>query len=133
MGCEGAGGGLEASEGLEAVSSRTHWAGMEGWRRSVLERMRTRFQAITSARKCAPLENWLLFELGAMTAAVAAERTAARGLRILDLGDLPELSMDQLYEQVRRVEQMACGHTDYATKFPLYCAELVYSKEFPRP
>lgn len=26
---------------------------------------------------------------------------------------------------VRRVEQWACGHSDYSSKFALYCAELV--------
>lgn len=27
-------------------------------------------------------------------------------------------------EQIRRVEQWACGHSDYSSKFALYCAEL---------
>lgn len=27
--------------------------------------------------------------------------------------------------QIERVEQWACGHSDYSSKFALYCAELV--------
>lgn len=27
--------------------------------------------------------------------------------------------------EIKRVETMACGHSDYSSKFALYCAELV--------
>lgn len=55
---------------------------------------------------------WVLFERSTMLAAVNAER-AVIGLPPVDV------------TMVRRVERLAEGHTDYATKFPLYCAELV--------
>lgn len=31
-------------------------------------------------------------------------------------------------ETLRRVEQLACGHVDYFTKFALYCAELALNE-----
>jgi len=31
-------------------------------------------------------------------------------------------------EAVAKVEQMACGHVDYSTKYPLYCAELAVGR-----
>lgn len=63
---------------------------------------------------------WVGYERDQMRAAVDAER-ARRGL--------PPVSG----EAVRRVEQMAAGHCDYAKKYALYCAELGMGIEEIRP
>jgi hypothetical protein len=54
---------------------------------------------------------WMVFERQGMLAAVNQAR-AERGLLPADPA------------AVRRAENMACGHVDYAAKFALYCAEL---------
>lgn len=54
---------------------------------------------------------WVGYEREAMHAEVSRIR-ADRGL--------PPVGI----EHVARVEQLACGHIDYATKYALYCAEL---------
>lgn len=56
--------------------------------------------------------DWITLERAAMLVAVNRHR-ARRDKRSLTVGD------------VERVEMMACGHTDYGTKFALYCTELV--------
>lgn len=54
---------------------------------------------------------YVAFERDVMLKAVNKERSA-RGMAPVSLQDF------------MRVEQLAVGHTDYATKFSLYCAEL---------
>lgn len=54
---------------------------------------------------------WVFYEREAMHAAVNRERSA-RGLGSVTLLD------------VRRVERWAQGHSDYAHKYALYCAEI---------
>lgn len=54
---------------------------------------------------------WVVFERERMLAAVNKER-GRRGLPRLAVGD------------VERVERLAVGHSDYVSKFALYCAEL---------
>jgi len=54
---------------------------------------------------------WLKAELEMLLREINSQRDAA---------DLPALNMRDL----RRVETMACGHTDYSHKLALYCAEL---------
>lgn len=54
---------------------------------------------------------WIAFEGEVMLEAVNTERVAA-GKQVITM------------EQLRRAEQDACGHVDYAAKFALYCAEL---------
>lgn len=45
-----------------------------------------------------------------------------------------ELGLEPIEEkQVLRVEQMACGHTDYASKYTLYCTELALGYGNIRP
>jgi hypothetical protein len=34
---------------------------------------------------------------------------------------------------IKRVEDMACGHVDYSSKFALYCAELALRDDIPPP
>ena len=55
---------------------------------------------------------WPMMERRAMWKRVNEER-ARRGKEMLQI------------EEVARVEQMAVGHTDYGTKYALYCTELV--------
>lgn len=62
------------------------------------------------------LPEWIAYELGVMHGMVNQLRE--------ELG-LPPVGI----EQVEAVEQQAVGHSDYSTKFALYCAELVLSKE----
>jgi hypothetical protein len=59
---------------------------------------------------------WVAFERTVMAAAVEAERRA-RGL------------LDASAERLRRAERLAVGHTDYAEKFALYCAEIVLDED----
>lgn len=55
-----------------------------------------------------------------LLAAINAERTQRHK---------PAITLDTL----ERTEQLALGHTDYATKFPFYCAELVLDQLGPPP
>lgn len=54
---------------------------------------------------------WVLFERSKMVEAVNEERRN-RGLSILPV------------EAIRRQERAAVGHSDYASKYALYCAQL---------
>ncbi len=63
---------------------------------------------------------WVAFERQAMLTAVNIERHT-RGL--------PPATMAQII----RVENNAAGHVDYATKYPLYCAELALGYDNPKP
>lgn len=54
---------------------------------------------------------WVLYERRQLLSAINLERLTRKLEPVME-------------SQVFRVEQMACGHTDYATKYPLYCAEL---------
>ncbi len=57
-------------------------------------------------------KDWIVAERTAMWEAVNRHRT--------------QLGKESLtIEDVERVEQSAVGHTDYATKYALYCTELV--------
>lgn len=58
---------------------------------------------------------WNLFEMTAMRDIVNREREKNK-LPLITLLD------------IRRVESMACGHSDYSSKFALYCAELTQLK-----
>lgn len=63
---------------------------------------------------------WVLYEREQLLTAVNVER-ASRGL--------PEAALSD----VKRVEQMAVGHTDYGHKFSIYCAELAMGETEIRP
>ncbi len=63
---------------------------------------------------------WVAFERQAMLDAVNLERRV-RGL--------PHVTV----AQVIRVENQACGHVDYGSKFALYCAELAMGDDKPEP
>lgn len=62
---------------------------------------------------------YVLFERDRMLAAVNEER-GRRGFPPVGL------------KAIDRVEQLACGHVDYATKYPLYCAEIALGENEPR-
>lgn len=66
----------------------------------------------SEAEKRNERSDWVEKERGALCDAVNRHR-ARLGKSPVVLGD------------VERVETMACGHTDYGTKFALYCTELV--------
>lgn len=90
-------------------------------RAALLDRMTRTF---TDAAKQRPLRQrhipgprggeieWVLHEREVMLTEVNQAR-AERGLPPVDAA------------VVERAEQHACGHIDYATKWPLYCAEIV--------
>jgi len=63
---------------------------------------------------------YVLFEREALHVAVNAER-ARRGFPPVDL------------KAIDRVERLACGHVDYAHKYPLYCTEIALGENDPRP
>ena len=63
---------------------------------------------------------WVSFERDTMLAAVNKERSV-RGLLPVTL------------QHFMRVEQLAVGHSDYCTKFALYCAELAMGEENIKP
>ena len=67
---------------------------------------------ITEAKKRHEREDWITMERTAMWEAVNRHRT--------QVGKEPVT-----VEEVERVEQLAVGHTDYGTKYALYCTELV--------
>lgn len=58
---------------------------------------------------------WVEYERNRMLGLVNTER-AARGLPPVDMAD------------VAKADRLAGGHADYATKYALYCAELVVDK-----
>lgn len=58
-------------------------------------------------------EDWILFERQTMLDGVNAARSEIR-LDPITIGE------------IERVERLACGHSDYSSKFALYCAELAY-------
>ena len=64
--------------------------------------------------------DWVGFELAQMLALVNAMRA--------ERGDEPVPE-----DAVRRVEQGACGHVDYASKYAIGCAELVWFGSRGRP
>lgn len=59
---------------------------------------------------------WAIHELNVMFAEVNRRR-AENGLAPISLVD------------VQKVESMACGHSDYSSKFALYCAELTFKPQ----
>ena len=59
-----------------------------------------------------PIERWVLHEREVMFDMVARERA------MLGKGPIP-------ITEVVKVERMAQGHSDYSSKYALYCAELV--------
>jgi phosphopantetheine adenylyltransferase len=61
---------------------------------------------------------WVTYEREQMLAAVNVER-ASRGLEPVTI------------QHIERVEQMACGHVDYAVKYPLYCSEIALGEDRP--
>jgi len=63
---------------------------------------------------------WVVYEREQMATAINAARTN-RGLGPVTLKD------------VARVEQQACGHVDYASKYALYCAEMAIGIDKPKP
>jgi hypothetical protein len=67
-----------------------------------------------------PGTTWLDVEIDVMHHAVNCDR-AKRGL--------PDINR----AAVERVERMACGHSDYSSKFSLYCAELALGSRDPQP
>lgn len=61
--------------------------------------------------------SWIETERMTMFNAVNSERIK-RGLDPIDL------------KAIMRAENFACGHTDYSTKFALYCAEIIEHGRF---
>jgi hypothetical protein len=61
---------------------------------------------------------YVLFERERMLAAVNMERVR-RGI--------PPVGI----KAIDRVERLACGHVDYAHKYPLYCAEIALGENEP--
>lgn len=59
---------------------------------------------------------WCLHEMNVMLEEVNRRRTAS---------GLPEITL----QDVQKVESQACGHSDYTSKFALYCAELTFMNE----
>lgn len=87
--------------------------------RDLQPRLLARFEAAATQRADRPgfdeatrEPRWVAFELEAMHKAVCDERAK------LGKGPIP-------LSQVARVERLAMGHVDYASKYALYCAELV--------
>jgi hypothetical protein len=62
---------------------------------------------------------WVLFERAALHKAVNEER-ARRNLPPVDI------------KAIDRVERLATGHVDYATKYTLYCTEIALGENDPR-
>lgn len=91
-------------------------------RRALRDRLLTRLIELSRQRgerdRLAPSGEvaWMPYEREQMLAAVNIER-AGRGLPPVGLG------------LVERVERMAVGHSDYGTKFALYCAEIVLDEK----
>lgn len=91
--------------------------------KTVFEDLQRVFQEATKEREHRPLDQsklshecgWVLYEREQMHTAVSRWRQQ------LGLGpvSLPE---------VERAERLACGHSDYYRKFPLYCAELAVGR-----
>jgi hypothetical protein len=67
-----------------------------------------------------PIFGWILFEREQMHAAVNAER-ARRGLSPVDV------------QLVVRADRLASGHSDYSSKYPLYCTEIALGEDEPQP
>jgi len=63
---------------------------------------------------------WVLYERETMLWAVNDLRQAS---------GFEPVSIDS----IARAEQMAVGHVDYGTKFPLYCAEIALGIDSPNP
>ena len=59
-----------------------------------------------------PEAGWIRFERDTMLSSVNRER-ASRGKALVTAGD------------ILKVERIACGHSDYSSKFALYCAEII--------
>lgn len=90
--------------------------------RAVKRRLKDRFTALSADRGKDGMHEflpdgrtlrWQVRELRGMLAAVNSERR--------ELGKPP---VDE--QAIRLAEQQACGHADYADKWPWYCAEIVY-------
>lgn len=60
-----------------------------------------------------PEPAWVVYEREQMLAVVNAER-ASRGLSPAAMSAM------------ERVERLACGHSDYAKKYALYCSEIAF-------
>jgi hypothetical protein len=63
---------------------------------------------------------WVVFEREQLHAAINVERLR-HGLPTVDL------------KMVDRVERLASGHVDYASKYTLYCAEMALGENQPQP
>ena len=98
---------------------------------SVLASMKSVFDAAAKERKkrqemvtdptdpAWPVFGWILFERERMHAAVNAER-ARRGLSPADV------------KLIVRADRLASGHSDYASKYPLYCTEIALGEDEPQ-
>lgn len=64
-----------------------------------------------SKRNSYDLEGWIAAERQVMLDATNAWRAKLGAPTVVE-------------SDIRRVEQWACGHSDYSSKFALYCAEL---------
>ena len=84
-----------------------------------LRRLSTALDAATTRRPVSPATRWMPRERAAMLAEVNVIRA--------ERGTSPATA-----EDVAHCDRMATGHVDWATKFPLYCAELALD-ERPRP
>lgn len=70
-------------------------------------------EVLSKVQKLRGLDSdWIFRERQAMLNAVNREREKLKKSMLTE-------------EDIRFVEQIACGHCDYSSKFALYCAELV--------
>lgn len=63
---------------------------------------------------------WIQFERNTMFQTVNEHRSSA---------GLPPVTL----KQIRHVESQASGHSDYSSKFALYCTELALGEDHPQP
>lgn len=78
-----------------------------------------RSERVATEHDRSPVERWIVFERQTMLDGVNRER--------VKIGKSP-VSMAEIV----RVERRAVGHSDFSSKFSLYCAQLVHDPE-PQP
>lgn len=85
-------------------------------RQKVIEDFRKRLEAIQSQRHLRPIESldapsWISFEIQFMWGVINEYRFAQHKTLIA-------------YSKVADADRLAAGHSDYTSKFALYCADL---------
>jgi hypothetical protein len=89
--------------------------------RAIRDRLLKVLEKEQALREKRPYPKWHQAELKAMCCAVNRIRKQTGCAAPVVMAD------------IERVETMASGHTDYSTKFALYCAELAMGVERPEP